>query len=337
MSINTIQMQHITERLSAMSRRNVRCKRGFTIIELLVTIAIISILIALLLPAVQQAREAARRIQCRNNMKQLGLALHTYHDTFLHLPIGSGNDVVPGQRPWEAGHHRKGSALIGLLPYLEEAQLYRQLDFGGDVVEQIRTSALSFIPIATFQCPSDSHGTTLVASTNYAPSVGAQIAISQDGHCDAWLLNSNPFGHGDAYYAGTLDMSRVSGPFSRHSVAARLMDITDGTSQTIGFGEVRIGCNQRLFEEGWYDPKTMFFSTSIPVNFNSCIQQPPSVAHCSSWDSFDAAYGFKSQHSGGAFVLLCDGSVQFISEQIDYLTFQKLGDRRDGNVIGEVF
>ena len=312
-------------------------KRGFTIVELLVSIAIISILMALLLPAVQQAREAARRIQCRSNLKQIGIALHTYHDVHRVLPVNSGNDVIPGQRPWQPGHHRKGTCLVGLLPYLEQSSLYNRLGFSSDVVDQFNSSDLGTLRIAVFSCPSDSNDGVIKAPTNYVPSVGSQVAISQDGVCDAWFLESNPFGHADVPHAGTLDLSRVSGLFARHSSSCRMADITDGTSNTIAFGEIRTGCNNKIAEAGWYDPQSMFFMTSIPINFDSCVQESAAAAKCKSWEVYDGAYGFKSWHHGGAQLLLCDGSVQFLSENVEYHTFQKLGDRRDGQVIEIAF
>ena len=103
-------------------------RRAFTLIELLVVIAIIAILIALLLPAVQQAREAARRTQCKNNLKQMGLALHNYHDTFQVFPYGEMNGI--GQSP-AAGTKRNQNGLVMLLPYIEQANLYSTLDFSG--------------------------------------------------------------------------------------------------------------------------------------------------------------------------------------------------------------
>jgi len=116
-----------------------------------------------------------------------------------------------------------------------------------------------------------------------------------------------------------------------------MADISDGSSNTIAFGEIRTGCNKKITESGWYDPRTMYFMTSIPINFESCVQESAGAAQCRSWDADDAAFGFKSLHRGGVHVLLSDGSVQFLSESIDYLTFQKLGDRRDGQVIETAF
>lgn len=310
---------------------------GFSLIELLVSTAVIAILMALLLPAVQQAREAARRMQCRSNLKQIGIAVHSYHDTFRTLPINSGNDIVVGQRPWQPGHHRKGTCLVGLLPYLDQAPLYQRLDFRTDVVAQINASDLASQRLSIFLCPSDTGGGTGNAPTNYVPSIGAQVALSQGGVCDAWFLRSNPFGHADVPHAGTLDRSRVSGPFTRHSSSCRLAEITDGTSNTIAFGEVRTECNRKIAEHGWFDPQSMFFLTSVPINFDSCTHENAAVATCRSWEVYDAAFGFKSRHHGGAQFLLGDGSVQFLSENVDYLTYQRLGDRRDGQAIGLVF
>jgi len=311
---------------------------GFTLIELLVSIGVIAILIALLLPAVQAAREAARRTKCKNNLKQLGLALHNYHEVHKRLPVNSGNGVVLGQWPWEVGAHRKGTPLTGLLPFLDEKPFYSQLDFGGDVVQQIDSSQqLRQHVTASLICPSDLNSEGVPeerAMTNYVPCIGAQMMVSQNVTCDAWITQANPFGNGPVPRAGTLDGSMVSGVFARYSWAARIGDITDGLSNTIAMGEVRAGCNERIHNRGWYDPAVMFFATTIPINFDSCRTEPPSVAGCRSWEAWDAAYGFKSSHSGICHFLLCDGSVRAINESIDYMTYQRLGDRRDGHPVG---
>ena len=312
---------------------------GFTLVELLVVIAVIAILIALLLPAVQAARAAARRTECRSHLKQLGLALQNYHDLHRQFPTNSGNGLIPGQRPWHSGLHRKGSPLRGLLPYIDEDNFHRQLDFSGDVVAQIDADpALSTHVIRTFLCPSDQNADGLPdsrAMTNYVPSIGAQMMVSQSAHCDAWIVGADPFDNGSASFAGTQNASEVSGVFARHAWAARLGEITDGTSSTIAIGEVRAGCNKRIHDLGWYNPAGMHFATTIPINFDSCTRKPPAAVGCLSWEIWDAAYGFKSTHAGGCHFLLCDGSIRFISEDIDYLTFQKLGDRHDGEVVGD--
>ncbi|MBW3538642.1 MAG: DUF1559 domain-containing protein [Planctomycetes bacterium] len=319
--------------------RRLRCgwRRGFTVIELLAVVSVIAVLTALILPAVQQAREAARRTQCRNHLKQIAVALYAYHDRSRQFPVNSGNGLVPGQRPWQTGHHRKGTPLVGLLPLLDQKPFYDRLDFGGDVVGQIiADEALRRTAFPVFLCPSDQNAGGVPADramTNYAPSIGAQAMRSRNGDCDQWVPFGNPFGNGPASFGGSTDPRRISGVFARHSWAARFDQIRDGASQTIAFGEVRAGCNQRIHNGGWYEPATMFFATTIPINYPSCTREPPAAAGCFSWEALDAAQGFKSAHAGGAHFLLCDGAVRFISENISYHVYQKLGDRRDGQVI----
>lgn len=312
---------------------------GATLIELLVVMAVIGVLVALLLPAVQSARAAARRAVCRNHLKQIGLALHGYHDAHRQFPVNSGNGIVAGQRPWLPGAHRKGTPLTALTPFLEADTFYSRLDLTGDVVAQIDGDPeLRRWVCPVLLCPDDQNGGGIPetrALSNYVPSIGAQMLVSQNASCDAWLTIADPFGNGPENYAGTLQSGLVSGVFARHSWSARLSDVTDGTSMTIAMGEVRAECNQRIYSEGWYNPAGMFFATTIPINFDSCSRDIPSVAGCRSWDVWDAAYGFKSPHPGGCHFVMCDGSVQFLNESIDWLTYQKLGDRRDGGSVGE--
>ncbi len=118
---------------------------------------------------------------------------------------------------------------------------------------------------------------------------------SRNADCDAWTTVGNPFGNGSVPYAHTLDPSEVSGVFARHSWAASLRDITDGVASTIAMGEVRAMCNERIHSRGWYNPITMFFATTIPINFDSCTQDRPSVVGCRLWDAVDAVYGFNSR------------------------------------------
>lgn len=215
-------------------------RRAFTLIELLVVIAIIAILIALLLPAVQQAREAARRSQCKNNLKQLGLAMHNYHDTFGMFAIGSGLDST--LNPWAAGVHRKGSQLVKILPYVDQAPLYNRIPWEGDVdawffdtANGVRTMA-----IPTFLCPSDTISVNTDRShSNYLCSMGNQRMSDRSGWCSN-QFPGNTLGTGsDVGHGSTLDMGRISGMFCRFASAARIRDAVDGTSNVILMGESR--------------------------------------------------------------------------------------------------
>ena len=174
-------------------------RTAFTLVELLVVIAIIGVLVALLLPAVQAARESARRSQCQNNLKQLGLALQNYHGVFQQFPPNS---------PWALSatvtkEDRKGSMIVKLTPYLEMGNLHQRLNFDGDVIQQFKDSAeLSGTPLAVLRCPSDEFspfGENKQAVTNYAPSVGAQKTFSDGNSCPEPA--GNEFGNGDDLHA----------------------------------------------------------------------------------------------------------------------------------------
>lgn len=334
--------------------------RAFTLIELLVVIAIIAVLIALLLPAVQQAREAARRSTCKNNLKQLGLAVHNYHESFSQFPI---NSQGPGSG---VGDH--GSVFVMLLPNLDQAPLYNQINFsvsGAVVAQQVvngSTVESNIIPI--LQCPSEDKGPTLTGNSkisSYAPSVGAQLLQAANGCNLATIIPAYPAGFdpygtredpfnrsgGNTTYArsdyGIPD--KISGVFGRgyfYPWSAKVRDITDGTSNTIAMGEVRMYCNDYNLSinggSGWASSEGMWYGTAAPINFPTCPDFPGFGAdpvcrqRSSNWN---ASFGFKSRHVGGAHFLLCDGSVRFISQNINQFMYQALGDRGDNQVIGD--
>ncbi len=332
-----------------MSSRSVRRPAGFTLIELLVVIAIIAILIALLLPAVQQAREAARRTQCKNHLKQIGLALHNYLDTFSIWPgghIASPDNV-----------HRKGGTLIHLLPFLELATVYNQISpavNGTDGMADFATSyAFIMNPPAVWLCPTNDDGTQISSwrtsgvwgksgVAHYGPNVGAQ-RIDSTNSCSQFIYANGYFGAATANMGDSLDGRQVSGPFSNRSWGARIRDISDGTSNTIAFGEQRPHCSVYGGQGPWVCCGSGVVYTVPPINYPTCPGEkgvPNSVssgtpAGCNNPWSASTAEGIKSKHTGGAHVLLCDGAVRFLSENLDYDTLQRLGDRRDNNPVGE--
>ncbi len=317
--------------------RLTRRRFAFTLVELLVVIAIIGILIALLLPAVQAAREAARRMSCANHLKQLGLALHNYHDTYKRFPFGTRQDDPSNPRrpnyPWEAGNHRKGSMLVKLLPYIEQAPLYQSLDFKGDVNAQL--AVLGFGPgePPTIRCPSGTYENSSTGQSNYAPSMGNQAMPGRS--CTAYPGNN--FGNGPVAHGSTGNGAQVSGVFSRYSWwSAKFRDITDGTSNVIAMGEILPYCGDH-HRGGWANPNALWTATTAPINFPTCPDVAPGFEGtdgCNAHGNWQTSQGYKSKHPGGAQFVFGDGSVHFLAETIDYITYQRLGDRRDGQPVG---
>ncbi|MCY2992602.1 MAG: DUF1559 domain-containing protein [Planctomycetota bacterium] len=332
-----------------MSQLKLRRYIGFTLVELLVVIAIIGILVALLLPAIQSAREAARRTQCNNNLKQLGIALQNYHDTYKRFAIGTRECDAANTGPgtcggglghiWEGGNHRKGSALVKLMPFLEARSLHESLDLVLDVEGQL--DALTPRPtIDGYRCPSDPYQNAGAPPGNYAVSLGAQAMPDQGGACG----NQYPgdfFGNGPVGHGSTEDGQQISGVFSRYSWSARLADVTDGTANTIALGEIRPNCGDH-HRGGWKNSNALWTATTAPINYPTCPTELPGYSWggvapagstpCNQDAAWQTSQGFKSKHPGGALFLFCDGSVHFLNESIEYRTYQALGDRRDGQV-----
>jgi prepilin-type N-terminal cleavage/methylation domain-containing protein/prepilin-type processing-associated H-X9-DG protein len=319
-------------------------RRGFTLVELLVVIAIIGILVGLLLPAVQSARESARKIQCANNLKQLGLALHGYNTSNKRFPLGASH---PDANNWGApnvNHH--GSFVVGLLPYLEQQNLYDCCDFKTD------TAYNSVIPggqkvhevwLTVLLCPSDEKkfwdGNPLYhpqasstkgqkwAHSNYGASMGSQAF----GGCFGSV--SNMFGNGPAIHGHDATGSQISGVFSHIAWGAPTATIKDGLSNTIAFGEIRPKCSWHA-RDGWMHINSLWFATTCPINNANCENEPGYNAGCAAPNDWGCDMGFKSRHPGGAQFTFCDGSVHYLNDTIDYTTYQKLGDRKDGRPLG---
>ncbi|MEZ6062151.1 MAG: DUF1559 domain-containing protein [Planctomycetaceae bacterium] len=355
-----------------------RKRPAFTLIELLVVIAIIAILIALLLPAVQQAREAARRTQCKNNLKQLGLAHHNYHDVY--KSFAPNINIIWDGPPWDISKRVWGgsqaSHLVNLLPYIEQAPLYQSINFNNAATvkpwaQMINGKLLNETVIAAYQCPSESRGSMYSggadlpsrAMTNYAGCTGStaqagrglcnMVSIVGDGGplFDPDNDGEDWFGRltiGQYFRTDTPHPNNISGVIPRSSWAANIRDITDGTSNTIMMGEVRGACSDALgywapgVGGGWADSESLWFSTTAPINFPTCPGENgnPTLAAgggtgCRSHLAWNTAMGFKSLHVGGAQFAMCDGSVRFISQNIDHTLYQQLGDRWDGYPVGE--
>ena len=313
-------------------------RRGFTLIELLVVIAIIAILIALLLPAVQQAREAARRSTCKNNLKQIGLGLHNYHDVHRCFPPGYIARGVAAGDPASAETGPGFAWGTMILPYLDQSPLYKQFNFNGNAEDAGNlSSALVSLPV--FLCPSDSAPPRFtVTTTNGDVELPTANYIGIMGYGNVSMTPGNPMQPGILY---------------RNS-SVRMADLQDGSSNTIAVGE-------RTFEHDflasiatananstWYaalpgvmrpagmsNPAMMEAQGSLVLGH---VGQPamgamPAMHHGP--NTTNHIVNYSSRHVGGCHFILCDGSVHFLSENVNYNTFRWLGVRNDGETIGE--
>lgn len=319
-----------------------RSRRGFTLVELLVVIAIIAVLISLLLPAVQQAREAARNAQCKNNLKQIGLALHNYHNLVGLFPPGivhsSGDISKAGVAGW-------GWATF-ILPQLDQAALYNQMNVGGWDLDTMLTGGTGSAAVKTanrahfrpliqtvlpaYRCPSDiapdknnnrtftdaKYGPTDGGTSSYVASEGLTVASTSAG-----MALVDPF----SWTTNRIDPSGIMWADS----SVKISDITDGTSNTFLVGErcwandsaIWVGTRNYMGSGAWGLPQTLGLVSFKLNGINTAV--------------------FSSEHGAGANFLFCDGRVQFISENIDYNAgtnggiYQMLGARNDGQTPGK--
>jgi prepilin-type N-terminal cleavage/methylation domain-containing protein len=330
-------------------------RRGFTLIELLVVIAIIAILVALLLPAVQQAREAARRSQCKNNLKQIGLALHNYHDIHGAFPPGyiarsvSATDMPSAETAPNGPGFAWGTMIM---PFLDQAPLYNRFDFNSSSTQAANlTYGRTVVP--TFVCPSDPAPTTF----NVSNSGGTTFTLPSANYVGI-------FGYGSVtMHAG---QPQERGLFYRNS-KTQIRDVTDGTSNTIMVGERMHRANFVNVTDTaspMYQAPTDSFSTwyaappdvlrpsgmtNMMISMNAMMANEAQgslvLGHVGQSlmgmnmhktpNTTNHIVHFSSVHEGGLHFILADGSVHFMSENIDYNTFRNLGQISDGSVVGE--
>lgn len=324
-----------------------RIRFGFTLVELLVVIAIIGVLVGLLLPAVQAAREAARRMQCSNNLKQMGLAMHNYHDTYKRFPAG-GNWKTPwgvvagrGNRPARGNGWAWTSAI---LPFVEQSSIYNQLNFNNRIPEQPNRLLMS-ARLSIAKCP----------SATQAEHIQIGNATSAFGFVDPGMTTTNYVGCAgsfvqSAYYDQPED--RKNGILFEDSYL-NFGSITDGTSNTLMIGEtVHYGTGTGasfLWDPNWFG--------RFSAGTDGRADAPESLMRVGQFRTNlprtaadnDKRNSFSSRHTGGSQFALADGSVHFVSETIDHnqlafgtavtalATFQKLCSRNDGQPVNGEF
>lgn len=304
-------------------------RTGFTLIELLVVIAIIAVLLALLLPAVQAAREAARATQCRNNLKQIALALHSYHDRTGMLPPGWIADPFYQTPGWGWG--------AMLLPDLEQSSLFQNLAFGDSLISPAgRQWHLQAVPV--FVCPSDvfgPSGTVIVQEPERRSQSLSMFAMFHPPPPKFFpVAKSNyPAVYGNTAIADAPD--KGNGLFFRNS-SVRLRDIVDGTSQTFMTGERRTTQQQRTDYMGneltYVDLTTWIGVLPWCSDPSSRVVASGSVPPASPQRAFP---GFSSFHSGSTFFAMADGSVRSVSNLIDLTTYQSAMTRSGGEIVAE--
>lgn len=336
-------------------------RKGFTLVELLVVIAIIGILVALLLPAVQAAREAARRMQCGNNLKQLGLAVHNYHDVFKTFPPALLNSGHISQAYLTANFPegvRNHHGMLFLLPFMEQTPLHSQINFSLPTSER-NNSGISPAPPSTvndpftatriknLECPSHPQaGENAVAA--------AQPYIFRNAKRSNYVFSSGSMSDGSGNHQGNSADIR-QGAFGNNG-GAKLADITDGTSSSLAFGEAAGGrqktssnygpwglqgthtcCHGRvvtssttILDATTFNPGANCYDQNFSINSsyqnNTCTPDPNLKGKTYAW-------AFNSLHPGGAQFTLCDGSTQFLAQTIDYLTLARLAYIHDGQVV----
>ena len=330
--------------------------RGFTLIELLVVIAIIAILIALLLPAVQQAREAARRTQCKNNLKQIGLAMHNYHDVYLMFPVGATG--APGAT---FGIDISIGPFASILPFIDGGNLKGL--YNDEITWESQSPNVARTVVQPYLCPSNTGNDVIVT-----PPLALAYNVGDEAGANAYAVSKGPqtgwcFGPGASNQQGMFGIN----------VRTRFRDVTDGSSNTICAGEVAYGGAWRVAlvgdpnvalprgatpgqgqtGSGWISPQpapeglkgaiglgattgSNMASTSWVVNKNpvvECVYVSTNLNDCTS--AGDSTQGFRSEHTGGTQFLLSDGSARLVSENIDQGIYNALGTRSGGEVIGE--
>jgi prepilin-type N-terminal cleavage/methylation domain-containing protein len=317
-------------------------RRAFTLVELLVVIAIIGILVALLLPAVQAAREAARRAQCVNNMRQIGIAVQNYHDTYKRqpqyhaaVPPSPTSDYATG-----AGWQWAGPVwTVLILPFIEEQAFYDRFNRNEKMVSTTNLPLAQNI-VSSYVCPSnitagnpvftDRRDAAGPNKNNPEVSLGLYYAVSMgptvpDNCWPAYCSLPAPSYCCQGANFGTNPKDNSAGLFGRSDVIRTFKQITDGLSSTFLAGETM---PEQCVYQGAYAPNFSLAGTMTPLN--TFIKCPiPPAGQC-----YKDSCGFKSAHPGGAHFVMVDASVHFVAETIDYQLYNNLATRKGAEVAG---
>jgi prepilin-type N-terminal cleavage/methylation domain-containing protein len=316
-------------KIPAMFPHRRRAFAGFTLVELLVVIAIIGVLVALLLPAVQAAREAARRMSCQNHLKQLGLALHNYHDTFGRLPA-SFYRIWPHTANSTFGTPGWGWGTM-ILPRLEQTALYEQLNVHTAQADgSPAMKRLAQTPLAVFRCPSDTGKKWNANRADYATSNYVAIFGSlydQDAPSPGALV------YGSRPSAGP-------GMFSPNS-GVRLAEVTDGTSHTVMLGEMCYGPNgvqdangnRRVYNGAIWVGVPTDAASNVSNQLSLCGQAAGANARFRRINARDSSNAISSAHPKGVQFAIADGSVRFVGENTDTYLIDRIADRADGQPV----
>ncbi len=324
-------------------------EKGFTLVELLVVIAIIGVLVGLLLPAVQAAREAARRMQCSNNLKQIGLALHNYESAMKTLPAGTFNDATKGTANNASPHPM-------LMPYIEQSNAFQLFDFRFDLNTHANNRTARQQNVPTFLCPSHPASAPFVLPPTQCPDGCGQTNYVQS-------LGNN------ANYASN------NGPFGRR-FGAKFRDLTDGLTNTALFAEILMGpaagspttgivpagspsdymvatnlpfgtwdasptgdkiavpeCDNRATSAYLYRGKQYYRGIVVATYYSHTLTPNSRRRDCIRGTGVDRGHlATRSFHTGGANVVLGDGSVHFASDSVDEVVWRAIGSRADGEV-----
>jgi prepilin-type N-terminal cleavage/methylation domain-containing protein len=305
-----------------------RQRNGMTLVELMVVIAIIGILLALLLPAVQAMREAARKVECKNKLRQIGLACSLHHDVHRHFPTNGWGWQWTGDAQRGFDHLQPGGWCFNILPFVEEAAA-RELASGGP-----STAKLLQTPLSLFYCPSrrspglfpytptafslrNSSTVRDAARTDFAVCAGDQVIHTPGGPASA-----NPTDLASYDWPQFTDATGVSYVLTR----IRLADILDGTSNTILVGEKYLDSRHYRDGQDLGDDQTAYLGDDADIR--RWTSAPPRRD-----DDHTDIQHFGSAHTGGCHFVLCDGSTRLISYSVDAAVFQFLGNRHDGRAL----